>query len=329
MAEAADWNDETAMTALAKEEDDGYVPLLTRFVRWWNELDDDPPPRKPGEQTGAAVEDDYEIDVEALGDDPFAWTPERIAFNRRLWGEEEEVVGPGGAEFSVRLTNPMALKPGASLLDLTAGLGGGSRKLADQLGLWVTGMESDADLADAAAQLSLVAGMKKKADIVAFDPAELSLPNAKFHGALIREMLYRIDDRDRMLQVVCDALKPRAALSFTDLALADENALDNPKAAIWRDAEPGRPMPPVMGYYPPLLEALGFEVRVHEDATQEYVGHVLASWGGFVKNLDRRLLDRDFVNRMMHEAKFWLARMRALESGDLRLVRVLATKAEE
>ncbi len=247
---------------------------------------------------------------------------------RHADGHRVELTSGENRLLGVLLDHPQTVMSRDRLLDLTAGLGGGSRKLADQLGLWVTGMEADGDLADAAAQLSLAAGMKKKADVVAFDPEDLELPNGKFHGALIREALYRIDDRERILHLVYDALKPRAALSFTDLALADDGALDNPKATIWRDGEPGRPTPSVMGYYPPMLEAMGFEVRVHEDATPEYVSHVLAGWGAFVKNLDRRLLDRDFVNRMMHEARFWLARMRALESGDLRFVRVLATKAD-
>ncbi len=66
---------------------------------------------------------------------------------------------------------------------------------------------------------------------------------------------------------------------------------------------------------------MGFDVRVAEDLSGSYQRYVLSAWAKLVDGLDREDLTRDFVNIMMVEADFWLRRMRALESGKLRLIR--------
>ncbi len=310
------------------QNDDGYVPLLTRFRTWWD--DDDPKAlSRKGLAAAAgtrAMADADAIEVDGPTTPLVAWPPERIAFCRRLWGHETETVSPGGVEYALRLARPMALGANASILDLNAGLGGGARKIAKELGPRVTGMEADPDLAEAANLLSKTQRMSKTAPIAHYDPLALDLPERKFEGVLLRELLYRAPDRMRLLRDATQALKPRGHLVFTDFVLADGAARASTEAQQWLEREPETANPGVMEEYRPLLKALKMDVRVHSDETPEYIGHVLSAWSIFVDSLNSTDLTRDFVNCMMREAEFWLARMRALESGKLRLLRVHAMK---
>lgn len=311
---------------------DDYIPFMVRFKAWWEGLEpeamiervsDDGGKRKPA--SASAIE----VDAPDPEQDQSNWPDNRLAFCRRLWGKEFEVVRPGRADYSVELVRPMALTNQNSLLDLSAGLGGGSRQIHKELGVWVTGMDRDAELAAHADEISNIKGLARQVPVSDFDPETVAFKPSSFDGALMREMLYELPLKSAFLRKVADAVRPFGHIVMTDLMLRDEEAAEDVNVRAWLTKEPETASPAIVGSYTQMLEGLGFDVRVEKDDTKAYTGHITRGWAEFVQGLSREDLTRDFVNQMMKEAEFWMARSRALESGALRLYRIHAIKDAE
>jgi hypothetical protein len=65
---------------------------------------------------------------------------------------------------------------------------------------------------------------------------------------------------------------------------------------------------------------LRFDVKSMDDATKEYVANIQNGWKAMVESLKSGSFSRSYVDALMTEGQVWLARSRALESGQLRLV---------
>lgn len=320
----------------AHDKDDGYVPLMVRFKAWWEGIeletalrageDGQPNMAHPATDNPIPNSNAIEVDIKDENGRLKSWPDARLNFCRRLWGEEFEVVCPGGTEFSVRLVRPMALTSENSLLDLSAGLGGATRQIHKDLGVWVTGLERNPELARQAAVLSKMKGLDRKVPITAYEPARMSLKPASFDGALIRETLYTTPDRETFLRKVADSIRPLGHLVLTDLMLADEEARNDRRVKAWLKRDVADASPDIVGAYTPVLEELGFDVRVEEDESDIYNAYVLQGWATFVEGLSREDLDRELVSLMMIEAEFWVNLMRALQAGKVRLCRIHAIK---
>ncbi|WP_425403908.1 class I SAM-dependent methyltransferase [Hwanghaeella sp.] len=318
------------MAKNAKDKDDGYIPLMDRFKAWWEGIEPEAVVRakspdqatQPPAPSPAAIE----VDIQESEGPLKSWPESRLSFCRRLWGEEFEVVRPGGTEFAVRLVRPMALTSENSLLDLSAGLGGGARQIHKELGIWVTGLERNPELAQHGAAISKAKGLDRKVPITAYEPNKVSLKPASFDGALIRETLYAIPEREAFLTKVAEAIRPFGHIVLTDLMLAKEVYRTDRAIGAWLKRDAADAAPDIVGSYAPLLESLGFDVRVEEDESDVYHSYVLQGWAAFVDGMSRDDLDRDFVSRMMIEAEYWVYLMRALQAGKVRLIRVHGIK---
>src|SRR3546814_19255546 len=76
---------------------------------------------------------------------------------------------PGDEEKNLRLVKPLALNPAHTVIDVGAGLGGATRLIAEKFDIWITGLESDREVADKGMELSTMAGLAKRAPIHHFD----------------------------------------------------------------------------------------------------------------------------------------------------------------
>src|SRR5215212_3515379 len=72
------------------------------------------------------------------------WSPERMGVLDSLWGDG--FVFPGGEAETLRLAKPLGLSSASSLLLLGAGAGGPCCSVAQNLGVWVSGYEANAEL---------------------------------------------------------------------------------------------------------------------------------------------------------------------------------------
>lgn len=316
--------------------DDGYIPLLDRFKSWWRGDDaaadgvalverSDP----SGADTGpnaitVAPADDAAIEGQ--------WTDARVAFCRRLWAisdEDDEMVEPGGSAYCNTLLTPAAINSSKSALDLSAGLGGGVRYMVAALGLWITAADPDPELAKRAQQLSVKRGLGKRAPISAYDPDKLALPADKYHAVLLRERLYRMHDKQRVLNSICQSLKPKGSLVLTDFALANDAAGTSDPVTAWTAKLPQPAALWTVDAYRQALEDCGMQIRILDGNFTDYRAMILAGWSRLIDGLAREDLTREFVDTMMREAEYWLSLERALGSGALVYLHCHATVSAE
>ena len=304
----------------AEHEEDEYVPFSVRFKAWWegvdvNELLRDGRQRKP---VAASIAVNDSPKREESGE----WPELRLQVLKRLWGEG--FIYPGGPKQAVRLVKPMNLDPTKTVLDLTSGLGGGTRAMSEAFGLWISGLEPDPILAAKAHELSVVAGMEKKAPITQVNLETLELQTGRYDGVLIRDRFWSFSDKEQVLRKVDSSLKAKGHLILTDLVLKDMASSAGDAVQGWIEAEGERCTPWTMDEYRDIFSDLRMEARIFKDEAEEYRALVLNGWSDFVENLANEELDRDFVDMLMEEAKSWQRMVRALETGDLCYLRIHA-----
>lgn len=304
------------------EPDDGYIPILDRFRRWWR--GDDAGDADAGvtlvARDGDTGPESIMVDSADTEDDVHKWTDGRVAFCRRLWAtsdEDDEMVEPGGSAYCNALLTPAAVNSSKSILDLSAGLGGGVRYLVGALGLWVTASEPDRELAKRAQQISKKRGLGKRAPITVYDPETLTLPANKYHAVLLRERLYRMQDKGHVLSTIRQSLKPKGSLILTDFALASDAAGDSALVSTWKAKHAEPPELWALETYREAVEGTGMTIHVLDGNFTDYRAMILTGWSQFIDGLTREDLTREFVNIMMREAEYWLSLERALGSGDL------------
>ncbi len=260
----------------------------------------------------------------ALPADP-NWAAARVRICDSVWGEG--FVAPGGAGYGLEKVLPFPPGRDTSVLDLSAGLGGRMAELARDAHVNVTGMEQDAEFVEHALARASRADQAGVLPINSFSPDRLNLRGAKYHCIVARELFFTVADKMALLEVLCGGLRQKGTLAFVDFALAEHDQNEGSVMAQWQQTEPLTPHLWPVDAYRACLKTLGLEIVQFEDDTDHYRGLVLAPWQRFLDSLDSVRLDRAFVDALMPEAELWLYRMRALESGQLRLIRVTARNA--
>ncbi|NMM44432.1 class I SAM-dependent methyltransferase [Rhodospirillaceae bacterium KN72] len=302
---------------------DNYIPLSTRFQAWWDGVDARELAEYKRLRSAAPDPLAIEVDEEPDEDDGKRWPERRVAFCRRLFdiAEEDETVQPGGADYTLWLVKPMSLNSEQNAADLSAGLGGGTRKVSKELGLYIDGYESDPELAELAMELSRRHGMDKKVAVTPFDPDDFTLPAGRYNGILTRERAYRIRNKAKYLETICNALRPRGHIILTDFVLASPNDELSPIVEAWKDREAAEFTLWTADDYRKTLTAQRMDVRIIKDETEEFRQILLKAWTKLATSLDKGELTREFVNTMMHEAEYWLILIKAMEMGKIKYYR--------
>ncbi|MCE7997514.1 MAG: class I SAM-dependent methyltransferase [Rhodobiaceae bacterium] len=293
-------------------DDDGYVQLWSRVRAWW-----DGEELAPSAAKTAAKKPRMQIDpADAAPVDPVA---DRLQIIQSIWGEGNSL--PGGASMTLNLLD--AAKPSADTLiaDLSGGLGNGVRHMASTLDATVHGFERDKDLAAAANKVSEATDFAERATILPYDPRQLDkvLDKDRYNIIVAREFLCFLDDRKQALSVIGESLCPNGSFVFTDFVLANR-ATENKSVIEWRQAEPSKAYPATVDEYRELLLELRFDVKSMDDITGSYVSAIQTGWKAMVESLKSGSFSRTYVDTLMAEGQIWLARSRALESGQLRVV---------
>jgi SAM-dependent methyltransferase len=246
-----------------------------------------------------------------------AWPARRIAAAELIWGDD--FVLPGHADYTLRVARPLELSPALSLLDLSSGLGGGTRALAEHSGVWITGLERDGDLAEEAHERSREANIEKKAPVRAFDPSDFELKKRSFDCMIARELFYSIADKERLFGVLQRGLKDRGQLAFTDYVLGSQ-----PPSQSFEDWAGGEQLPcyPVsVDALVGLLKSLHFECRVVTDDSDAYRADVVAAWSRLAENMENDSIPRHLLARVVAEADRWGRFLRVLDRSELRVYR--------
>lgn len=246
-----------------------------------------------------------------------SWPRARRAAAEQLWGES--CITPGGVEFTVELARPLNPAPGVNILEMTAGLGGGTRAIANSFGLYVTGVDGDADLAIAGQLRSASLGMERRASIRAIDLDGFELKPASFDGILAREAFYMVADKARLFASIARGMKPGASMIFTDLVLTGKRQM-SPPMQRWMAAERSVPhliTPPQMGEQ---LQQF-FTVRAADDITLVYRSMILSGLLHFAGQLKAKRVPRQLLEWTSREVEYWARRVALFERKELAVYR--------
>ncbi|MBI1262818.1 MAG: methyltransferase domain-containing protein [Rhizobiales bacterium] len=248
-----------------------------------------------------------------------------------LWGEGYSL--PGGTPFALSLVKSVDFSLHRPCLDLTAGLGGGSRSIAKVYQVVVEGVEADKALASTGQMLSVRHGFETAAPIRHCDLAQIDIAEGQYGTILLRECLFAMPKRQELLTRIAGGLAEGGALVLTDYMLSEELDWKNPAGledgetdimAAWSQAEPSPPCPTTPDQYAELLTNLGFQIIQLDDITENYLPMVREGWKNFETCLESVKFPPEKTRTLEREVNLWLARSKALESGRLRVVYIHA-----
>lgn len=289
--------------------------IFSRIRHWWRRTPAGPAQAHPPALSASPSRDG---DAKRLREsEPL----DRLTVMAWLWGKGH--VLPGGDAFALELAKPFGLNPSMSVLDLSAGLGGPARAIAKGFNVYVTGMERNYELARAGQQMSVVAGMERRAEIIHYDPEELEFRKHRFDCILGRLVTFPIRDKERFFRVVFEGLKPGGKLMLTDFVLEPGHGRDRALRG-WMAHEPIPPVLWTVQQYEDCLSGLGFDLRISEDNTDSCRHMIVSAWSQMIQEHELQRLSRHDLGVIVDEAEFWAHRIAALERGGLRFVRFFA-----
>ena len=293
---------------------------ITKFRRhfhaWWEGyyLDEPAPEGHEAPAQPELTEEDKKKDK---------WSQERIKVAELIWGDG--FTFPGGADHVLQMVKPMTLTSAKSMLDIGCGLGGATRAIAKTFGTWVVGMEASPALAAAGMQYSEMAGLAKKAPIQHFDPATVEFPAKKYDAICLRNIFSSLADKHRLLVQVERALRPGGSILVSDFAFSNPG-VSSAAFKAWVGAEDHPPLLCALADFKKEFEGLKLDTRVAEDMTAEFRGIVVQGWANLAEILEGKSVDPGEAAALAKEIKLWQLRLAALDSGDLRVVRLFGLK---
>jgi hypothetical protein len=232
---------------------------------------------------------------------------------------------PGGPELALELAKPLGLNASSTLIEIGSGLGGAARAIAQALGTYVTGFDLDPEVAAEAMIQAEVHSLEEKAKVVPFDPKTPNLRKDFFRAALIREVLYRIEDKRTLLHDVVAGIKTNQPIVIFDL-FAGGAGPPGKTLAEWTALEPHPIHLCRLDELKAILTERQVEIRVEQDDSEFYCGTALRAWSEFVERLGNAAMTKDLVIPLVREVELWTRRIAALQSGDLKIWRVVGIK---
>ncbi len=305
---------------VTQDDKDGFS-LRERLTAWWEGYD---LLETAAEPTPAAEPAEPEVTHVVHYEPPKQrWETSRVILVQKVWGEG--FATPGGHKHILNMVQIFGLDPSMSVLDLGAHLGGAARTLCGKFGVWVTGFEADANLAEAGMGLSVKAGMGEKAPVHAFDPDTFEHKQGSVDCVFSKEFLISVADKPRFLKAVEVLLKPKGQFLFTDFMLAKPH-LRSPTLKNWIENEPQTPHAWALEDYEAALAGARLDTRVVEDVTKAFRAMVIKGWADYTESTRPGSVGIETAPALVDEVELWTRRIQAIDSGDLKVCRVHAFK---
>jgi len=288
----------------------GQQPLFARLRGWFGKSAVAP------NATSARRTDKSRADLEIV-----VAPLDRTTVAQWLWGAG--FVMPGDEQYVIELVKPFGLTPAMSMLDLSAGLGGPARAIAKAYGTYVTGLERSPERARRGMEMSVAANLAKRATIAQYNPESVELRAGGFDCIIGRGATYNVVEKERLLRVVFQGLKPRGQFLLNEFTV-DPARSDRPERAAWMARESFPPALWTIAQYNDCLTSLGFDIRVVEDVTLDYRDMIVSGWASMLQEFDLKAMARSHLRTVVDEAELWTLRGAALRCGALRVYRLHA-----
>ncbi|WP_374372105.1 class I SAM-dependent methyltransferase [Dongia sp.] len=299
------------------------APWKLRLRAWWEGVD---VPVPEGHLPSGKAEPTLSVKPAEPPIPPLMeWETDTIRIQQQVWGEG--YYKPGGEEYLLGLAKPFGLNPSLTVMEFGAGLGGGTRALVNEFGVWVNGLEPTAEIAKAGKEMSIKAGMEKKADIIRYNPDGFEPKAGSVDCILSSESLYLVEDKLKILKTFERCLKSRGQISITDFVRRDDIPADDPRLQ-------GLGLLPtdVTNFasgeeYVRWLRELNFDLRVNEDITERYRKMIMDGWVDFTQAGGQRAAHaRAMPDPLVKEVELWTRRVAAFDAGILKVMRYYAIK---
>lgn len=300
-----------------KEPDQPVVKptFAAKFSAWWNG-EDLPAPEAP-----MATESTPPPEPDApLGPKIKCWTGDRIAVVQHIFGEGH--TSPFDDAILKKMIDPLGLNEKMSVVEIGSELGGFARHIAKSTGAYVTSYETDEDLAQLGNELSVKAGLGKKAKLSHTPNWIPEIRKGIVDAVVSKESLFTFPDKKALFQSIRKSLKPGAQISLTDFVLESDPM--GAELLLWQAHEPQPPHLLTAAQYRAELEDCELEVRIFEDMTDEYVRVLLGHFASFAEILRSAIQEDDRRRHGLQEAELWNRRMQALRSGLIKVYRIYA-----
>ncbi len=253
------------------------------------------------------------------------WDDTRINLAEKLWGEG--CLGPCGAEYLKYETQLVQLDQKRSMLQIGAGLGGATRAVVDDSGVWVTAYDEDSQLAEIGTLRARMAGMVKKAGIKTYKPHSPRFKENSFNAAVSCDsLLYvSVEDKEKVIASMAKSLRVDGYLIMTEWVLAKPGEPSD-EVKAWIDREPRKPYLWTAKQTVDFIQKQGMDLRISKDMTDDYRKMVIQGWAQYLADLTKADLPPEMAQTVLDECEYWIRRMAALEKGDIRVYRFVAIK---
>jgi len=155
-------------------------------------------------------------------------------------------------------------KPGMHILDVGCGIGGSTRRLAQETGCRVTGIDLSDEYIDTAQRLTQLLEMQERVTFHACSALELPFADGFFDGGWTLQMNMNVADKLAWLQETCRVLKPGGRAVLYEVCGGKNTPLYFP--VPWaQDASMSFLVPPE-SFRAAITEA-GFDIQVWNDRT--------------------------------------------------------------
>ncbi len=311
------------LTGIMKSGGGVKVPLRLRLRAWWEGEEVQLPQLAIPTGSGASKTEARPPDLTIPPLLP--WETEAIRIQEQVWGAG--YYKPGGEEHVLGLAKPFGLNPSLTVMEFGAGLGGGTRALVNEFGVWVSGLEPTADLAKAGKELSIKAGLEKKADIVRCSPEGFEPKQESVDCILSSESLYIVEDKPKILKSFEWALKPRGQISITDFVRNDALDINDQRLQGLGLAPTDKTFFASGAEYVKWFRELNFDLRVNEDITARYRKMIMDGWLEFTQaGGEKAAHAKALPEEVVKEVQLWTRRVAAMDAGDLKVMRYYAIK---
>lgn len=299
--------------------------LMDRFALWWESDDNDRLVAREFEHHHKDmmyqdVDENISIDLKKFELDE--WTKQRLKVLKILWGKDVRI--PGDEEFNIELFHIVGMDSKTKILDMSVGLGNCARIMARDCFAHIDVIEAYPNLLPYFVDSIKRENLESFISILQGDLSEVKLQAAKYNLIYGRESMFKIKDKGFVLDKCIDALASHGHIIFTDFILSHGNKSFDVYEK-WSEREKSTVYPVSKGAYTRIFNRHKVKLYPTMDYTKQYVNFVNLGWMKLEKYIQQNEYDDEFVDVMAQESELWLSRVRALRSGNLKLLRFHAT----